>query len=44
MSNPEPLKGVFYDGITGETIERELTADEIALLQKPADEVPPTGI
>jgi hypothetical protein len=40
MSNNEPPMGVFYDGITGETIERELTADEIALLQKPADETP----
>lgn len=28
----EPLKGIFHNAGTGETIERELTADEIAAL------------
>ena len=28
----EPLKGIFHDTETGETIERELTAEEIAAL------------
>ena len=28
----EPLIGTFHDAITGETITRELTADEVAEL------------
>ena len=44
MSNTEPVIGTFHDAITGETIVRELTADEIALLPKPTDEVPTTGV
>ncbi len=28
----EPLLGTFHDAITGETVTRELTADEIAAL------------
>lgn len=32
----EPLIGVFHDARTGETIERELTAEEIAALAEPA--------
>lgn len=28
----EKVVGVFHDAITGETIERELTAEEIAAL------------
>ena len=29
----EPLTGTFYDAQTGETIVRELTAEEIAALE-----------
>jgi len=36
----EPLKGTFHDAITGETIVRELTEQEIALLPEPT---PPLG-
>ena len=32
----ESLYGTFYDALTGETITRELTADEIAALPEPA--------
>jgi hypothetical protein len=35
MSNTEPLLGTFHNAITGETVTRELTADEIALLSEP---------
>lgn len=38
MSNTEPLLGTFHDAVTGETITRELTADEIALLPQATDE------
>jgi len=31
------LKGTFHDALTGETIERELTDEEIAALPKPSD-------
>ena len=31
----EPLIGVFHDAETGETITRELTADEVAALPQP---------
>ena len=31
MSN-EPLTGTFHDALTGETIVRELTAEEIAAI------------
>ena len=34
----EPLTGLFHNAITGETIERELTAQEIAELPE-ADDV-----
>jgi hypothetical protein len=34
MSN---LKGTFHDALTGETIERELTDEEIAALPQPSD-------
>ena len=34
MSN---LIGTFHDAITGETIERELTDEEIAALPQPSD-------
>ena len=44
MSNTEKLVGTFHDVITGETIVRELTADEIALLPEPTNEVSPTGV
>ena len=40
MSKTEPLLGTFHDAITGETVTRELTADEIAALPKPTDETP----
>lgn len=32
----EPLLGTFHDAITGETITRELTPDEIVQLPEPA--------
>jgi hypothetical protein len=35
MSNTEPLIGTFYDAITGMTVTRELTAEEIAALPEP---------
>jgi hypothetical protein len=41
MSNTEPLLGTFHDAITGETVTRELTADEIAELPKATNEYPP---
>jgi hypothetical protein len=34
MSKP---KGTFHDALTGETIERELTDEEIANLPQPSD-------
>ena len=40
MSNIEPKYGTFHDAITGETITRELTAEEIAALPEPT---PPLG-
>ena len=40
MSNTEPLLGTFHDAITGETITRELTSDEIAALPQATDETP----
>jgi len=40
MSNNEPLLGTFHDAITGETVTRELTADEIAALPEPTNETP----
>lgn len=36
----EPLYGTFHDAITGETITRELTAEEVAALPEPT---PPLG-
>jgi hypothetical protein len=42
MSNTDKLVGTFHNAITGEIIVRELTADEIAALPEPTDEVPPT--
>jgi hypothetical protein len=32
MSNTEPIIGTFHDALTGETIVRELTAEEISQL------------
>jgi hypothetical protein len=40
MSNTEPLMGLFVDAVTGETITRELTAEEISQLPKATDETP----
>ena len=37
MSNTEQLFGTFHDAITGETIIRELTAEEIASLPEPTE-------
>jgi hypothetical protein len=37
MSNTEPILGTFHDAITGETITRELTEQEIALLPEPSE-------
>ena len=34
----EPLYGTFHDAITGETITRELTAEEVAALPEPSEE------
>lgn len=31
----DPIIGTFHDAATGETIERELTAEEIAALPQP---------
>ena len=33
----EPLLGIFHDALTGETIERELTPEEIAALPEAAE-------
>ena len=33
----EPLYGTFHDAITGETITRELTAEEVAALPQPTE-------
>lgn len=33
----DPLTGTFHDAETGETVTRELTADEIAALPKPTE-------
>ena len=38
MSNTEPLLGTFHDALTGETITRELTEEEIAALPLPSGE------
>ena len=36
----EPLYGSFHDAETGETITRELTAEEIAALPEPSEPLP----
>lgn len=33
----DPIIGMFHDAETGETIERELTAEEIAALPEPTE-------
>jgi len=33
----EALYGTFHDAITGETITRELTAEEVAALPEPTE-------
>jgi hypothetical protein len=38
MSNIEPIFETFYDALTGETITRELTPEEIAALPEPLNE------
>jgi hypothetical protein len=41
MSNEtEPVLGTFHDAITGNTVTRELTADEIAAITEGTDEAP----
>ena len=35
MIMSDPIIGTFHDAVTGETIERELTAEEIAALPQP---------
>jgi hypothetical protein len=40
VSNIEPILETFYDALTGETVTRELTAEEIAALPEPP---PPLG-
>ena len=39
MSN-EPLQGTFHDAITGETVVRDLTPDEIKAIEQAHDEAP----
>ena len=36
----EPLLGTFYDALTGETITRELSQEEIDALPQATDETP----
>jgi hypothetical protein len=33
----DPILGIFHDAETGETITRELTAEEIGALPEPAE-------
>ena len=40
----EKKLGTFHNAETGETVTRELTADEIAALPEPTNEVPTTGV
>jgi hypothetical protein len=40
MSNAEPTLGMWHDASTGETVTRELTAEEIAQLPKATDATP----
>jgi hypothetical protein len=40
MSNTELLLGTFYDAVTGETITRKLTPEEIAELPEPPQPLP----
>jgi hypothetical protein len=48
MSDNQPILGTFHDAITGETIVRELTEQEIALLPEPSElifgEQPPVDV
>jgi hypothetical protein len=37
MSNIEPKYGTFHDALTGKTITRELTAEEVAELPEPVE-------
>jgi hypothetical protein len=37
----EPLTGIFHDATTGETVERELTAEELKLLEEVQNAVAP---
>ena len=33
----DPIMGTFHDALTGETVTRELTAEEIAALPEPTE-------
>ena len=37
MSNAEPMWTTIHDAITGETITRELTPEEVAALPEPTE-------
>jgi hypothetical protein len=39
----EPILGTFHDALTGETIVRALTAEEIAELPEPSPPLPLVG-
>jgi hypothetical protein len=39
-ATPKPPTGTFHDALTGKTIIRELTQEEIAALLKVEDETP----
>lgn len=36
----DPILGTFHDAITGQTITRELTPEEIAALPEPGEPLP----
>ena len=40
MVKTEAIIGTFHDALTGETITRELTAEEIALLPQTTEPLP----
>ena len=37
----DPIIGTFHDALTGETVVRELTPEEIAALPEPSDPLTP---
>jgi hypothetical protein len=42
-ASPKPRTGTFHDALTGETIIRELTAEEIQALEEPIQDETPTA-